>query len=292
EEEHDERPLEVRLGSAAAYAAELRTAAGLPPRQATGSTYLDRARSARAWLREQQWLRDAAAFIIQLRPAWWLLRGYLLVLVPCMLYRNRYAFGHHGRYFYLRKAAQDFPVPSVWGSHLLGLLAALVAIVASVKLGRASLARGTRVVVGLAGALLVTAALVVSNAAFDRVSIAPTRTVLVPVATTDPLSSGHGPVTNIFPFGADGRPLDGVLLYDQDGRPLRASQQEWWPDGCARVLAQPKAADGVPVAQSYPQQYVLDPRGVTMDGLPVGPGQCRALPVPKVSLPIFPKTPR
>ena len=117
------------------------------------------------------------------------------------------------------------------------------------------------------------------------------QVITTPVEVSS-LQSEHGEVTNLFPYSADGKPLTGVLLYDQDGRPLKASVQQWWADGCARVLAQPKAADGVPVPQSYPQQYVLDPQGLTIDGVPVGPGQCQQVPVPEVPLPTFAVQPR
>jgi hypothetical protein len=84
--------------------------------------------------------------------------------------------------------------------------------------------------------------------------------------------------------------LSGVLLYDQDGRPLVTGEQHWFPDRCRRSLVPPKAADGAPVPFSYPQQYVLDPGGETIDGGTATPGQCLAtLPLPKVPLPVFPK---
>src|SRR3954464_12706021 len=85
--------------------------------------------------------------------------------------------------------------------------------------------------------------------------------------------SRYGPVTDVFPYAADGTPLEGVLLYDQDGRPLKVGFQQWWADECARVLQQPEAADGVPVPNSFPQSYVLDPAGVdlTPPARPAGP---------------------
>jgi hypothetical protein len=107
-----------------------------------------------------------------------------------------------------------------------------------------------------------------------------------------PLLSRYGPVTDVLPYAADGTPLTGVLLFDQDGRPLHVGRQEWWADGCVRVLQQPLAADGVPVAFSYPQAYVLDPAGLDRFGTPVSAGQCSAgLPRPAVPLPVFPAPP-
>ncbi|WP_324274690.1 hypothetical protein [Blastococcus brunescens] len=94
-------------------------------------------------------------------------------------------------------------------------------------------------------------------------------------------------MTDVLPYAADGTPLDGVLLYDQDGRPLKVGFQEWWADGCARVLEQPRAADGVPVPNSYPQVY--EPSGSGADGALVPAGTCDTDDArPEVPLPTFP----
>jgi hypothetical protein len=110
---------------------------------------------------------------------------------------------------------------------------------------------------------------------------------------TYPLLSRHGPVTDVFPYAADGTPLHGVLLYDQDGRPLKVGFQQWWADNCARVLDQPQAADGVPVPNSYPQSYVLDPAGVDLSrSIPRPASSCEAVvPRPAVPLPTFAPVP-
>ena len=99
-----------------------------------------------------------------------------------------------------------------------------------------------------------------------------------------PLLSRYGPVTDVFPYAADGTPLEDVLLYDQDGRPLEVGFQEWWADGCPRVLEQPLAADGVPVLNVFPQSYELDPYAAPMTA-----GSCsRDVPRPEVPLPVLP----
>jgi len=74
-----------RLGSPRLYAAELRAAAGLPERgvgrgRRDGSLSGAAARARVSWAmltRAHPWLRSATAFLVTLRPAWWLLRGYL-----------------------------------------------------------------------------------------------------------------------------------------------------------------------------------------------------------------------
>jgi hypothetical protein len=108
-----------------------------------------------------------------------------------------------------------------------------------------------------------------------------------------PLISRYGPVTDVLPYAADGTPLEGVLLYDQDGRPLNVGFQEWWADGCARVVEQPLAADGVAVPNSFPQAYELDRElesdAHTVDGRTVPMSSCDTdLPRPEVPLPTFP----
>jgi hypothetical protein len=278
--EDDDRALAVRLGPADAYAAELRAAAGLPPRAVR-----PRLVGVELWPRVtallgHPWVGEVRRLLTELRPAWWVLRGYLLVLVPCLVPYD---------------AARDFPVPAPLGHPALGAVLVLIAVVGSVALGRRRLPRvvGAGVVAG--GLALVLAAVVLwQGAAEDGLTRVASSPAWVPVDDVQaqgayPLLSRYGPVTDVLPYAADGTPLTGVLLFDQDGRPLHVGRQGWWADGCVRVLQQPLAADGVPVSFSYPQAYVLDPTGLDRFGAPVSAGQCSAdLPRPQVPLPVFP----
>ena len=280
--EDDDRPLAVRLGSPSAYAADLRAAAGLPARAATGPgarSRLDAVLASTAYRRARPALRGTRRLLVDLRPAWWVLRGYLVVLVPCLL---------GGDY------ADDVPVPAPMRSHLLGVLLVLAAVAGSVMLGRRRLPKALRVAVVAAGVLLVLAAVGVGNQVrealrADLYADAWSSGPQVPDETY-PLLSRYGPVTDVFPYAADGTPLDGVLLYDQDGRPLKVGKQEWWKDGCLRTVEQPRAADGVPVPNSFPQQYELYPGNLSLTtASPMPPGVCvkdRAR--PDVPLPTFP----
>jgi hypothetical protein len=106
-----EGSLADKLGPAATYAEELRTAAGLPPK-ATGELK----RSLRAYVAGTagaQWMRTAwaattahpagravLAFLPDLRPAWWVLRGYLAVQLPCAMLIGM----------------QSFPIPASWAA--------------------------------------------------------------------------------------------------------------------------------------------------------------------------------
>jgi hypothetical protein len=284
--EDDERSVEARLGAPAAYAADLRAAAGLPARgSVAGATtvrlqeQLERVRSTAAFRRALPAFREIRRLLRELRPAWWVLRGYLLVLVPCLLERD---------------GVRDFPVPAPLGSNELGLLLVVAAVVGSVALGRRKLPRAVGALLVAAGAVLALMTLVLwqDAAASGLTRGYDSQPWIDPVpdraAGEYPLLSRYGPVTDVLPYAADGTPLEGVLLYDQDGRPLDVGVQEWWADNCARVLDQPRAADGVPVPFSFPQAYVLDPRGVDRYGAPLS-GQCvTELPRPEVPLPVFP----
>ena len=276
--EDDDRSIETRLGPADAYAAELRSAAGLPaqPSPSAASPVGEDLRRRIAELLAHPWAREVLRLATELRPAWWVVRGYLLVLVLCSLTDSQ----------------REGLIPTPLGSKLLGFLLVLAAIAGSVALGRRELPRRIAVPVVGAGVLLALAGLVeLQYPLLDE----PSPTYYVdPVSAEQatgeyPLLSRFGPVTDVLPYAADGTPLEGVLLFDQDGRPLQVGQQEWWADGCARVADHPLAADGVPVTFSFPQDYVLQPGGMDLYGWPVAPGQCTAeLPRPEVPLPVFP----
>jgi hypothetical protein len=283
--EEDDRPLAVRLGQPSTYAADLRSAAGLPARGAAESTtagsvraWADAVRASAVYRRALPALRGGGRLLVDLRPAWWVLRGYLVVLVPCFV-RPDYI--------------EDLPVPAPLRSHVLGVVLVLAAVAASVALGRRRLPRVASIAVAAAGVLLVVAAAGVAHGVGDDL-----RGRLYAAASTSdpelpsekyPLFSRYGPVTNVFPYASDGTPLEGVLLYDQDGRPLKVGFQQWWADNCARVLDQPRAADGVPVPNSFPQSYVLDPAGVDLSRrIPRPPSSCETdVARPAVPLPTF-----
>lgn len=271
EEEQDERSLEARLGPAVTYAAELRSSAGLPPRQAPLAEAASRVRTWLARARGSAVLRETRSFLPQLLPAWWVLRGYLLVLLPSLATVS---------------TARDFPVPAPAGSHVLGAVLVVVAVVLSVLLGRRRLPRPLLAVVVVVDLVVLAAAANLLASAPERLRVRELRTVAAPSPFTDsPLITTRGPVTDIYPYAADGTPLKDVLLYDQDGRPLLTGRQLWWRDHCRRIVAQPKGPDGLPVLQSYPKRYVLDPAAVTLSGMPVKAGQCQEVARPTVVLP-------
>jgi hypothetical protein len=274
EEDPDEAPWESRLGAPADYARELRAAAGLPPRATPALSWL--AAASTGWARAKSWrgVQEVRAFVPQLRPGWWVLRGYLVVLLPALRGKD---------------AVRDFPVPAPLDSHALGVLLVALAVVASVLVGRVRLPRP--VAAGVLAANL--ALLVLAAGAADDATARLTRVRVVHGTVLDyatgqaPLVNRHGPVTNVLPYTADGRPLHDVLLYDQDGRPLLTAAQQWWSDRCLRVLDQPRAFDGAAIPFSYPQRYVLAAPPRDISGSPLPPGRtCLAAPVvPKLFVP-------
>jgi hypothetical protein len=80
----DHQALVVRLGTPTAYAAELRASAGLAPlpEPAATSAPSGKNESSREWVKAlaaTPALRGSLSYLRDLRPAWWALRGYLLV---------------------------------------------------------------------------------------------------------------------------------------------------------------------------------------------------------------------
>ena len=272
--EDDDRPLAVRLGEPVDYARELRAAADLPVRREAPASRLAVLRLRATYLGRQAAVREGWQFLLQLRPSWWVLRGYLVVLLACLHSVN---------------SASDFPIPAPLGSHALGIVLVALVVVASVLLGRRRLPRPLSVGVIALNVLLGLSTFHVAASAPDRlrVTLAPQS---MPFAYS-PLASVNGPILNIYPYTATGAPLQGVLLYDQDGRPLHTGLPLWWPDSCPRLLAAPLALDGVPVTFSFPQTYQLDPTRPRTSGL-VSPPPCAvSIPRPKVPFPVFGTTP-
>src|SRR5438270_12302695 len=127
-------PLAERLGPPEQYAQELRAAYGAAQ---AGSRRQEPAfgdvRRAVTWAAKSAWHRELRAFLPELRPAWWCLRGYLAALILTAAFSPGYNLG---------------PIPSPTTKRgLAEILAAGVAIWPSVRIGRLShkLRQGTPV---------------------------------------------------------------------------------------------------------------------------------------------------
>jgi hypothetical protein len=235
-------PLADRLGSPAGYAAELRRAAGLPDAlpQATAA---ERPSTASRWVaqvRASEPYRHVVAFLPELRPAWWVARGWAAVAAVD----------------YSVQGEVTMPLPSL-GLGIVGWAITVAVVVWSVRLGLRTRAAGGGpthgwVAVNLALALCTVFALVGVADRFSYADAPQNVSYTVPAVTTLTHEDGT-PITNIVPYGPDGTPLTGVLLYDQDGRPID-NLSTWTEDGGSvepqrEVPAQPDNA--------YPQAQVV-----------------------------------
>jgi hypothetical protein len=266
-------PLPERLGRPEAYAAELRASAGLPaPGAGAGG------RGPRRRLRESRaarrlgalWAaglahpagRAVAGFLPELRPAWWVLRGYLAVQALSVALTPLYA-----------DDGLSFPLPQLFDSRVLGLLAVAAAVTGSVALGRrgAVTARGRGLTVVGNAVLAVFAVLLLTDVGANRYA-ADAYWDQAQYEGTYPsqygLRSDGREISNIYPFDARGRPLRDVHLVDQDGEPLIATGNDT-PELETRW---PLDGHGDRVLHRYPrQQHWVDP----------GSGQREPVPAPR-----------
>ena len=232
-----EGPLAERLGPPEQYAQELRSAYGAvhgtPKAQEAALSDL---KLAIRRVTTSAWVGHVRAFLPELRPAWWVLRAYLLVLIVTAVFSRNYNL---------------HPIPNPFSSRgLLEIVAAAVAIVLSIRLGRRNrpLARGGRLLAIGANVMIALIALAV----LARMGTFPSFAMAEsggsgPPTQGQPLYTPNGVVTNIYPYSRDGKPLTDVLLYDQDGRPLTIGAK------VGEVATEyPSGADGQPITNAYP----------------------------------------
>ena len=226
-------PLSERLGPAEEYARELRAAYGATqvntPRQ---DPVLRDLQLARAWLTGSQWYQQIRAFLPELRPAWWVLRGYLAALILTAAFSPGYSLG---------------PIPDPTTKRgIAQILAAGVAIWISVRVGRRSrsLPNGARFLAVSANVVIAFGAAVLLG---HMHSFAYSELIGTATPEQAPVTAAFaaGPVTNIYPYSQDGKPLTNVLLYDQDGRPITVDKSE-------AQTSYPLGADGKAVSNAYP----------------------------------------
>lgn len=179
------------VGSPQVYAAELRAAAGLPPKAVVepprpgtfdGLRAAWHASPARPWL--ERWYAE-------LRPGGWVLRGLTAGL----------AIGI-----------------ATWGQ--LGALAAVVAVPVSIWIGREA-RRGMLLakVLGAVGAVVAAFVLFVVCLAWRPSSSSGYSESYVP---TEAYNGGEI-IANLYGYDAAGNRVDGLRLYDQSGNPVRAT---------------------------------------------------------------------
>jgi len=224
-----------RLGSTMLYAAELRAAAGLPERavgSGRGSRPLAQAlANARTWFatltQQHPWLRSVTSFLVTLRPAWWLIRGYLAAWALWSMLLG----GSRG----------------IRPQTLKEYVMALVAIVVSVQLGRGwlrqrAVSRPLLVIANVA-AVIVALMAMGSGAGSDYY----TSTYSPPAG----VSLDGAQVRNIYAYDSDGNRITGVRLFAQDGRPLGGGDNAFDPNG--NPIGVVRDGSGAPVTNVYPR---------------------------------------
>lgn len=190
-------PLGGLLGEPEAYAAELRSAAGLPPRvevvlpdAVRREPWTERlGRDAQAVVARHPWLRE-------LRPTWWLARGAVLGWI----------------------------IASVLGTGrtvLLPLLGAGLSMWVGLTLRRREpLATPARVGLGAANVLAAIVLLPMLASYTSGSSGYSDEAVMSAPGYPSQLVANGEPVQNLYAYDAAGNRLDGVRVYDQSGRAL------------------------------------------------------------------------
>jgi hypothetical protein len=225
----------AELGDPAAYAEELRVAAGLGPRwgshgsrpglRSSGAALVRGAGELARASKEHELGAHAWALVGALRPAWWVLRAWLVVeLLDLMIGPREFLT----------------VVPSL-GNQLIGIAVLLVAVVSSALLGTGRLlpqglgrTRAVRVCVVALNSIGALVALPWVLGSFPTVwdshELANGSIYRQQVAGDggQGLRSGAHYIRNVFPYDAEGRPLTGVQLFDQKGRPLGVSPESYY----------------------------------------------------------------
>jgi hypothetical protein len=221
----------------AAFAAELREAAGLEPTSPAmppGASLLD---SLRAWTSSDRAaaLRSTAR---ELEPIWWLVRGYVAAAAVALL------------------AGWGWPLGTGTRSYTLSIetsaLVLVLAVVVSVWLGL----RSRRGAIGLPrvrralNLALAVATLPVAVHSLNEFNDRAYADVVVETETVPGLALDGRQLTNLYPYSRDGRLLHDVLLYDDRGLPVPI--MIGFDDPLRRVL---ERADGRQIRNSYPIRY-------------------------------------
>jgi hypothetical protein len=208
----DEGSLADRLGPPGVYTAELRASAGLPPRvepaELTATERLRRAVRATALgsLAESAPIRAVRGFMPELRPAWWVVRGYMAaVVIDALIFSPSASDG-------------GLPWPRLDGSSVVGVLLVVVCVALSILAGRATTGRQRHGMVALFANVAVVA---LFAAVLPQVQDGPASVEMVQAAPFGFLQHDDGaPITTICAYDEDGTRLKDVQLVDQDGRPI------------------------------------------------------------------------
>ena len=253
-----DEPLERAVGSPVAFVSELRSSAGLTSGDRFGShgpvaaarDVLERGRRLVSESGPYRWTR---ALLPELVPGWWVLRGYLAVVVLSVMGGDHH-FPH-------------FPVPALLGSALVGLVATAVAVFTSVSLGRRHHGEPKPRWVRLVDVLVVIGTLLAAGAIRQHVGPQYVFSEAAPMGAGGVSHPDGTQITNLFPYDLDGQLLDGVLLYDQDGRPVMVGDGDPYSDSGLPLETEYRLdANGAEIPNLYPldqriQEWRYQPDG-------------------------------
>ncbi|WP_354699270.1 hypothetical protein DSM112329_04981 [Paraconexibacter sp. AEG42_29] len=268
----------ARLGTPAQFAAELRAAAGLRPREAAaapGGGSWARLRSRGRALLDGPQVRSGLRVARELAPLWWLARAYVLLMVAARMLEQDFSV----RYPFL-PLLPDATGTAFW---------AAVVVAASLAAGvwtRLRPARGrVATAVVLANLALLAAAVPVAehDIRADAPALGTVRVLQAPPAgvTRSATSGGRNAgltfrgkdLRNVFAYDRTGRLVPDVRLYDAFGHPLDIPA-----GGSRRRLL--RGADGRELGNTYPIRLAAPGTGRT---LPAGRGALgtRISPIPR-----------
>jgi hypothetical protein len=231
--------LQRELPDPAAYATELRAAAGLPLRAKAAKSgvlsslkqgWKDTRADLAVAIRRNPALASAAEFLVTLRPVWWITRAWLAAWLVASFFGNERGYGMAGTWWLVFAA---FVVVSVqWGrGHWHGNgVPALIAI-------------------GNVVAVLVLVPVFGAASSWDGNNGGYYSEPVPASADSKGITLEGKSVTNIFAYDAEGKPLKNVQLFDQDGRPMVAHLDPV-RDECFDGTACTAGADGQTFAPS------------------------------------------
>ncbi|MBO3738176.1 HAAS signaling domain-containing protein [Actinoplanes flavus] len=245
-----------RLGPPEAYAAELSASAGFAAGGQPTSRYAavtDRAARHRARINQAVRGADvrvgpllgyakASEFLVLLRPAWWVLRGYLAAMAVAFMFDGNSRLGL---------------MPRLGGDDFAAVLLLALGILGSIWLGR----RGTptrkwpRRAFRLATVYLVLFALI----GFFEVDSAAQRDGYSEVGYTG--WNEFTDVRDVYAYDGDGRLVSGVQLYDQDGNPIRLGEP--YCEDPTSGMSVPSRTLGYPHCPEAAPYHPGDPSAVT-----------------------------
>jgi hypothetical protein len=232
-------PLESRLGTPAAYAAELRASAGLPPAGARKNLALVWAARLRPAL-DRPSVRSGHEFLASLRPVWWVVRAWILVATLAH-WTERPSW-----------STRLIVVPRIFNGTT-GLCLTAVAIVVSVQLGRHRLGVG-RAARNVSLLVNTVAVLALLPTLFSLVAASENTGCCISYQTVEQVPAhgvyaGGEQVRNIYAYDGAGKLVTDLRLYDEHGRPL---DLDLLNDANRRVLFD---STGAAVQNTYPIRY-------------------------------------